>query len=160
MITSISTMITIVMITTMASGSSNPVKIRIVLTILSSGIFLKIKMNGNSWYPILFFLIFIGGILIMFIILSSVLPNEKSEIKKKVMETIILVLLAGMFDMTWEMRSQTGGRKAFLQSSNSFFFLTAVIVLYFFLSIKIVSEEEITLRSILCYNNSNLVNYL
>lgn len=63
---------------------NNPVKIRLMLTTISFIIIVIIKeMSGMSWIPLILSMLFTGGILIMFIILSSITPNEPIKKNKK-----------------------------------------------------------------------------
>lgn len=133
--------------------SPHPVKIRIRLVILRLVIFIFIySKTSRSWYPILFFLIFIGGILMIFIILSSVLPNEKTKKRKLGITPIILIFMIRLelASKDFVRENIANAAKITLDSSNSIAFLIAAIIFYFFSTLKIVCKEERPLRSHFC----------
>lgn len=60
----------------------NPIKI--ARGLLAARVFMAMTIQitlGIRWMPIIYILLFTGGILITFIILSSLIPNEKFSIK-------------------------------------------------------------------------------
>lgn len=65
--------------------SLSPVKVRMILLAIRSLSFGTIYIWTSSlWFPAIMYLVFIGGILIMFIILSSILPNIRSPKNQKI----------------------------------------------------------------------------
>lgn len=63
--------------------TNNPVNLSINLIILRTCLIFEIYvMKRERWFPILFYILFLGGILVIFLILSSVSPNEKPKKKR------------------------------------------------------------------------------
>nr|APX40223.1 NADH dehydrogenase subunit 6 [Psylliodes heydeni] len=67
--------------------------VQAILTALISGL-----MNYNFWYSYILFLIMVGGMLILFIYMTSIASNEKFKFNKKLMiimliSFIILIML-------------------------------------------------------------------
>lgn len=104
------------------------------------------------WYPLLYFLIFIGGILLIFIILSSILPNEKNKISIKSLIKfafflpIIFLLLIKKESIILRVRIKT--TKAILDSRRRSLFLILAMLIYFFGAIILISEEEAPIRRV------------
>jgi hypothetical protein len=134
--------------------SKNPIKTRFFILISAGLIFLVLKIEtGIVWIPLIFFLLFTGGILLIFMILSSVLPNEKT-IKIKFSKVRILVLaLVAIIPRSFirggkeELESHI---KRFLSSGTNIILITRIILLYFFNSIQINTTEEYSMRSLQC----------
>lgn len=144
--------LTILICTNIIIFIKNPVKIRIILIILRLTIFFLIYLrSGIVWFPILFSLLFIGGILIIFIILSSILPNEKRT-KIHIMRTIILSNLILFTQHSKIEESLITGKfiKRFLSRNNSFNLLILILILYFFSTITILCKVELPIRSVTC----------
>lgn len=131
---------------------SNPVKIRILLLAVSIILFTLIFLiRGRTWFPTLFALLFMGGILIIFIILSSILPNEKRTKIKILYRIIILRAGVAFFVQKFrELNNSFRNTKRFLSSRFAFYFIILILILYFFSVISILSKEEIPMRIVLC----------
>nr|WNV22594.1 NADH dehydrogenase subunit 6 [Psylliodes dulcamarae] len=59
-----------------------------ILTSLMTGM-----MNYNFWYSYIFFLIMVGGMLILFIYMTSIASNEKFKFSKKLMMMIMMIMI-------------------------------------------------------------------
>lgn len=131
---------------------TNPVKVRITLLIVRIAIFLSLIIKrGESWFPILFSMLFIGGILIIFIILSSISPNEKSiKLLFLSIPVIILIILTFQENKILENREIHKFPKRFLDSRSRFSFIILILILYFFSAIIILSKVETPMRRVLC----------
>lgn len=135
------------------ANAKNPIKIRILILIGTSIIFLLIHLNtGNVWFPLIFFILFTGGILIIFIILASILPNEKVW-KIKTPKTFItwffLATLIGIQKNTVFKRNFID-LKSILSSGVVFTLITLIILVYFFTSIRLNRAEQYSIRSFQC----------
>lgn len=155
MITFIKTIIICIRITMLRC--LNPIKIRIIIIFIRSFTFILIRnIIGRRWFPLIFYILFLGGILIIFIVLSSLIPNEKS-IKNKLSWTTILILAlittAIHLPLTNNFRRQL---KWFIQSTYNLYIIILLILLYFIRFIYLLSQEKITLRSCFCYNKTIL----
>lgn len=148
--------INIKLLTALLSGAiiliTNPVKIRIILLVLRIVIFFIIALeSGIIWFPVLFALLFIGGILIIFIILSSILPNEKRlKIKIFMMSIPVAIYLSRTSGKIIDIRISAKVSKRFLRSRHTFYFLIIILILYFFCTIRMLCKNEIPMRSCIC----------
>lgn len=119
----------------------SPIKMIGILIQARAWIFVCIWMwTSSSWMPIIFFLIFMGGIIILFIMVSSILPNEKSE---KIKYIIIFVLpLTFVIELSKTIRVRNLlDFKWFSQMYTNLYFLCLIILLYFFAFIYIISSN-------------------
>lgn len=130
------------------SQTKNPVKLRIILICLSITLFFMMSLKtGQVWFPTLIFLIFIGGILMIFMILSSVLPNEKpGKTKIKVIIRLILVLWMIRNSRTLIVSETHEGVKGILRLSLMLVVIFTLISIYFLTVIMIAKRTESPLR--------------
>lgn len=135
------------------SNSKNPIKIRLLILLSVSIIFSVLRTNtGNVWFPLLFFVLFTGGILIIFIILSSILPNEKALKRKMPKILIIWIIVWSLIERKKEIFFPRDHNiiKGTLTSGIIFPFITLTILIYFFRSIRFNNREEYSIRSFQC----------
>lgn len=72
----------------------SPIIIIVIIILQTSIICLMLWLTlETSWYAYILFLIFIGGLIVLFIYICSLASNEKFYIKNRVIENIIIVLL-------------------------------------------------------------------
>nr|YP_002261336.1 NADH dehydrogenase subunit 6 [Myrmecophilus manni]ACG59293.1 NADH dehydrogenase subunit 6 [Myrmecophilus manni] len=79
----------------MFSLVNTPLNMTIILLIktLLTALFICM-INSNSWFPLILFLIFLGGMMILFIYIATLAPNEMfSPNYKKLISTIITTSL-------------------------------------------------------------------
>lgn len=135
-------------------SSLNPVKIRIILILLRSTLFRIFYLNNTrSWFPIIYFIIFIGGIIITFVILCAVIPNEKTLKTKKIIFSTIIIIILTFFCLQINISRENQiihQIKWFFQSRLTFEILILMILRYFLSFIFILSKETSRLRSNLC----------
>lgn len=130
-------------------GTKNPVKISLFIITLRALIFYIIKiLISRSWFSIIFFLIFIGGILIVFLILSSLRPNEKSIKLKLNLIFLSIVPLIILISSISRIEIKTTIIKWTIQSRYNIEIIILIILIYFFSFIIIIASKKITLRSI------------
>lgn len=150
-------MIRLSIITTSAVGiaaitSRNPLKISVWLILIRSIVFyVSHLIMGITWIPIILFLLFIGGILIIFIILSSLIPNEKSKKAKFIIIPMIIFFVCGItltkvsnsiinYELKWSIVRRINIIR-----------LIIIVLIYFLRFIYIISVENIQIRnSIIC----------
>lgn len=131
----------------------NPVKISIIILFISINLFFRMNYStGKNWFRAIFILLFIGGILIIFIILASLIPNEKNK-KIKVIICLRVILFNYLFTcyyrpLSWNIIQQN---KWLLNSSRRFFALITIILIYFFLFIFFIKVEKLSMRSLRYY---------
>lgn len=126
----------------------NPVKIRAILIATGVIIFNVIYfITRNLWFPIIIYLMFIGGILIIFILLSSILPNEKTYKNFKRIWLIIIFTLTFLLstdDVFYTVVRR--GIKTLMASSLIIFFIFLIITAYFLVVMTIVTHSRLPLR--------------
>lgn len=135
------------------SGSTNPVKLIVRLLAIRRGVFWVAAVNKSRiWIRRVFLIIFIGGILIMFMILSSLLPNEKRLKNKKTKSLAFIVFIARACNMATprKERGLTQEIQLIFLSNGRFEILVIVILVYFFCFIYMVTKENSRIRSLLC----------
>lgn len=135
---------------------SNPVKISIRLIFLRITIFNSIFLiSGIRWFPLIFCLLFIGGILMIFLILSSLIPNEKikkNKINKNMM--LISIIIAILINLNWKIKINEISwtqRKIFLINNLNIATITILILIYFLIFIILNIKEKVSLRIIRCH---------
>nr|APX39362.1 NADH dehydrogenase subunit 6 [Psylliodes thlaspis] len=85
---------------------SHPLSCGLILltqTILTA--FLSGLMNYNFWYSYILFLIMVGGMLILFIYMTSIASNEKFKFNKKLLiiliSSFVLILMLSFLDLMY-----------------------------------------------------------
>lgn len=129
----------------------NPVKMSI--TVLASGsaiLLLSCSITGIIWINLILFLLFIGGILVVFIIISSVTPNERGGKVKRLLFLPYFMIGLCFTPYLWTEGAQTSTHiKSVLIETRFLMMMVIVISLYFFIFIKILARREIRLRTFL-----------
>ena len=139
-----------------SSLSKRPMKLRVMLMMIRRIIFTYIRLKtGSTWFPLLIFLIFIGGILIIFIILCAVIPNEKR--KKEITRIYSIILCTLIFSLRGgpqPTRTSTQGNiKRVLFRGGFFTIILILITIYFLVAITILKTIKNPLRLTLpCQN--------
>lgn len=133
----------------------NPIKICIIITLASVIIlnqaYLKI---GKRWWPTLIFILFIGGIILMFMIVSATTPNEtiKPATKKIKITKIIYILLLNMcfgHELTIRMPiGQLNLSKTLAVGNLSLPIMLFFLVLYFSIFISLLKQNKNSMRSL------------
>nr|YP_010610475.1 NADH dehydrogenase subunit 6 [Cyphonia clavata]WAP90802.1 NADH dehydrogenase subunit 6 [Cyphonia clavata] len=124
-------------------------------TLLS--ILLMNKNSNSSWFPMITFMMMIGGIMIIFMYMSSINSNKKFKFNMKSM--LVLMLMIFMMEemmtenLTTEMQKLTGTMEEYSLSKmyNKTMAMTTTMVLYLLLTMisinKIIKNFEGPLRS-------------
>lgn len=128
---------------------SNPVKMRVVALFLGRIILLMAtKITGLIWINLVLFLLFMGGILVVFIIISSVAPNEAPiKIKKFTLAPILLTTIYLVGRISLEQTGRVDQVKSILVERKFLTGIILIISIYFFLFINILSRKEISMRT-------------
>lgn len=152
MITLALSLLTVVRVLSL-TNSNNPMKIRFSILLGSSIIFLLIKIKtGSVWIPLIFFILFTGGILMAFIILASILPNEKI-MKLKTSKIFFLILIMTTLITYTKMlgvENIAPQIKSFISTSLTLFLIVSIILIYFFGSVNLNARREYSIRSVNC----------
>lgn len=145
------------LITIAARKIKNPIKLRVALILYRAIIFLIIIIKtGAKWFPILYFLLFIGGILIIFIVLSSIIPNEKPGKSKITYPAVFTFFVLGriFYNNIPFIIQSTERIKTLLSTSIIIPILRIIIILYFFLSIEMLKRVKLPIRTVSCQKES------
>lgn len=133
-----------------ASRGASPVKVSVIILFYASVLFYYIReIHSSSWLAVIFYLLFIGGILIIFMILSSISPNEKTKRgkSKKVAFAFIMALtpIISLYNINLMELSQK--IKYFINANRTVFFSISLIVVYFFFFISMIEREKSPIRT-------------
>lgn len=127
--------------------SINPVKIRLNILIFRILIFISIgKIRRRIWFPIIFLLLFVGGVIIIFIILSSLAPNEKS-LKTHIKKFFIYTTTIMPWIIYRDVNSKIHRLKWIIKSNSNIEILIIIILGYFFSFILIIRTDKLSIRS-------------
>nr|YP_010010568.1 NADH dehydrogenase subunit 6 [Psylliodes chlorophana]QOH99587.1 NADH dehydrogenase subunit 6 [Psylliodes chlorophana]QOK35988.1 NADH dehydrogenase subunit 6 [Psylliodes punctifrons] len=128
-----------------------------ILTALISGF-----MNSNFWYSYMLFLIMIGGMLILFIYMTSIASNEKFKLNKKMflfnfmglMIMMMLLLFMDMFYLNYFMNIEemtmmnlTFNNNLSLKKYFNYPNYTLMIMMIIYLFITLIAVTKITNNS-------------
>nr|YP_010582919.1 NADH dehydrogenase subunit 6 [Aguriahana triangularis]UGN61339.1 NADH dehydrogenase subunit 6 [Aguriahana triangularis] len=140
---------------------NNPMSMGLVLLMQTTMVIIFMnKIMTSSWFSMITFMMMIGGLLIMFMYMSSIASNEKFKIKfNMIMLAIILIIIYD--EMMFE--NQINENQEFLKTNNFNFSLTKIyneksmmltimLVMYLLLTMisvtKMVKHHKGPLRSI------------
>nr|AXS65688.1 NADH dehydrogenase subunit 6 [Staphylinoidea sp. 11 KM-2017] len=130
---------------------SHPLSMGLILLIQTINISLMISLiNIQSWFSYIFFLIMVGGMLILFIYMTSIASNEKFKFSMK----IFLIFIGSNLTMVWlmgyyyhETYSDTLFYTPIPQSFNQFFNYPnnlILTILFIYLFITLIAVVKIT----------------
>lgn len=125
-----------------------PISIGVLLFLQTSLTTLFISRNINSsWTAIIIFIIFIGGLLILFIYMRRIACNEKFKLNLKFLIFILILIipteeLIGEFQLNemenkYVVNESIVFRKIYNKKSN---LITIIIFIYIFLTIVVVTK--------------------
>nr|APX39501.1 NADH dehydrogenase subunit 6 [Calomicrus circumfusus] len=100
--------------------------IQTILTTMISGL-----MNFNYWYSYILFLIMIGGMLILFIYMTSVASNEKFKFQPKFMTLNLILLMLIMLIFMDQFYFNTLNQMFDMKSQNFFYLNNLSMMKYF-----------------------------
>jgi len=81
------TSVTIIILTTAAwtiLASNNPINLRLVIVVISIILTVMIRINISSWYAIILFLIYVGGIIVIFSYFVRLTSNDSIILKRNI----------------------------------------------------------------------------
>lgn len=136
------------------NGTKSPIKLCALLILSSRLNFLNLSIfTGIRIISLIFIIIFLGGIILIFIILCSILPNRVSRVKKdkKALLFIFLTISRLMVISTPKNPQNTYPMlKWFLESGNNTLIVTLIILLYFTLFNKTINDKQGRIRTLEC----------
>nr|YP_009228542.1 NADH dehydrogenase subunit 6 [Phyllocoptes taishanensis]ALK03805.1 NADH dehydrogenase subunit 6 [Phyllocoptes taishanensis] len=127
--------------------SMGPMKLAVNLLIMSVLLMTLLSMKmGLSWLSLVYVMLFTGGILMMFMILSSFLPNEKST--KLNVSTLALAIpfMVSIQNLDPSDILPTTTMKWVLEASSTSISLMAIMLLYFVAFLENVSSDKLPMR--------------
>lgn len=132
--------------------NKNPVKIAVTILFFSTTVFNLMGIQiGSNWIRIILFLIFTGGILITFIVLSSLMPNISftTSLSNKRFY-IIFIILAVLITFNYRINStRLRSIKEINLIAGNLFFFTTLILGYFFGFLWVVRSLKGSIRTLI-----------
>lgn len=129
--------------------SGRPVKLIInLLKVCLLISYFLIEARTVSWFPLIYLILIAGGVLIIFIILSSLIPNIPMR-KTKIRTLLVAIVIAypwAQIEAEVTMPSLT----AWFEESVVIAGTTLIMLYYFFAFVKLVGRGNIPLRSCVC----------
>ena len=110
--------------------TSNPASLRIWLIFITLIMSLILNATSSSWFALILFLIYIGGILVIFSYFTVIQPNQHLEIKKIILSSGLASLLLLLLHFTF--------LKPLFLSSNSLFIPSFILVIPHILNILLI----------------------
>jgi len=72
---------------------NNPIRLSIIIIIIATIVSIIIRLNLSSWYAIILFLIYVGGLLVIFSYFVRLRSNDPMILKRKIHFIIIPTIL-------------------------------------------------------------------
>nr|YP_010502898.1 NADH dehydrogenase subunit 6 [Nephotettix malayanus]UXD78675.1 NADH dehydrogenase subunit 6 [Nephotettix malayanus] len=118
----------------------------LIQTILSTLILAKIM--DSSWVPMIMFLMFIGGLLILFMYMSSIASNEKFSPKMMIFIMFMIMMILPLEELMTEMHSENSLMISISKESISMvkiynkktLMMTVLLFMYMFLTMIVVTK--------------------
>lgn len=133
---------------------SRPVQITLIIifiALLTASLFSRLI---SSWYAFLLFLIYVGGILVIFAYFTATSPNQHITNRKKLITSIIisfLVLIIVIFSTNYYKSIEAGSYQiiSIFSSNNSYLLIgiTFILLLTIIIVVKLASRSKGPLRS-------------
>nr|ALO71238.1 NADH deshydrogenase subunit 6 [Tychobythinus sp. 1 EF-2015] len=114
-------------------------------------------LNNKFWFSYILFLIFIGGMLILFLYMTSVASNEIMKFSKKIFFTLILLLLFSLiflnfidnyfitiFNMNYENLLMNNNLNIFFKKFYNFPNIIIITIMIMYLFITLIASVKIT----------------
>lgn len=130
----------------------NPLNFSVKLTFLTIVLFFHLYILTSRWFPLILSMLILGGILVIFSVLSSLIPNEKIVKEKYLFFFFRLILRIFLFLLEklnyfpiFKMN------KSFIEEYRIFFLIISIILFYFFRFVSIISLQEGSMRKFTCF---------
>lgn len=127
----------------------NPVKIgMMVITLRALILRSTVKITGEVWIRVVIFLLFMGGILVVFIVVSALAPNENPKKIKKI-NLLIALIVSSLLSFSGVGTVVKTRREVIKTSVVSRWFLRMVLILmslYFFIFLIVINKDRMSLR--------------
>lgn len=130
----------------------NPLRFSLKISILAVITFFLTRLLTSSWFPIILIILILGGILVVFSILSALIPNEKIK-KEKIKIFFFRATLGTLFTVVkFTQENVIKFNKSFIEETPVFFLVLILILFYFFSFIYFLRLGENRIRKFLCLN--------
>lgn len=148
MITFIPTILLVII--TVSLYAANPIKILALMSRISLLLaHWMIMCLRTTWPPLILLLLFLGGILVRFIVVSSILPNQKTYRGPSV--GVLSMVSIGMACLSFPTkRMDVVLLKATLYAGGNISFFLLIIIAYFFIFLAVTSGIKKPLRTRFC----------
>nr|YP_009228529.1 NADH dehydrogenase subunit 6 [Epitrimerus sabinae]ALK03792.1 NADH dehydrogenase subunit 6 [Epitrimerus sabinae] len=131
------------------SYSGSPVKL--IMNLLKVCLLISyflMEASTVSWFPLIYLMLMAGGVLIMFMILSSLMPNI--PMGKTKMSTLLVAMVIAYPWAQIEAEVTMPSLTAWFEESVVMAGTTLMMLYYFFAFVKLVGSGNIPLRSCVC----------
>lgn len=133
----------------------SPMLTRLIVILLSLIVGFNIQINLFSWFGFIIFLLYVGGILVVFLYFSSLLPNQKPlSILRPLVFTISLLLFSFLPSLKAKAITipSSGVENIILYSNNSYplrLFIIVFLLILLIIVVKLTHNSKIPLRPII-----------
>lgn len=126
----------------------NPVKMGFLLIFFRLlNFFVIFFSSGGSWFPLIFTLLFIGGVMVLFMVISSLFSNEKTDNYSFILISFAFLLIRFLMFSFCQFVVFGLENKIFITVGFNFSFMVSLVLGYFFLFLFFISFEKASLRS-------------
>lgn len=131
--------------------SNRPIKSAILLFLSCVSFFFSLWVSlGSCWFSLIFRILFLGGVIVVILVLSSLMPNEKVE----KFSLFLFVFSFFYFFLSVLFFNYRGFSTFFSQicffRGFNFLFLTFLVTCYFFSFLFVLTFDKGPLRSFFC----------
>lgn len=132
------------------SKKENPISISIKLILVTINLFTIISISTRRvWFPLILIILLLGGILVIFTILSSLIPNEKIKKEKPSMIYCIFFRIPIIIKKS-ETTNIFKDNKTFIEERPTFIIILFIILFYFLRFVTIINKEDTPIRNFEC----------
>lgn len=148
------------------SRTKNPVELRVKLLIMRSLIFVIMHLSSSKrWFPLIYLTLFLGGVLIIFIILSSLLPNKsRGFLKAEIQNFPKFIYFRVIICILMEAKTFLGTEPIKISQNQmsqqaSLVMILLLIFIYFIIFIQTTKKINLPLKTQRCYQITNFVSW-
>lgn len=108
------------------------------------------SFSGYTWFPLILALLFVGGILVIFMVISSLFPNSKNFLQQlgrfKIFSFISLSIFFLFYFPFTIFSFECFSIKTIILRGGNFLSLGFIILCYFFCFLYFISKDKVSLR--------------
>lgn len=129
----------------------NPMKMIFTMAVLRTLIFIILNISIRvTWIALLLYMLFLGGILIRFIMVASLIPNEKS-LNFKPRHFLLVIMVAVTFLTSQQNVAEIFYAKNILLRDLNIILMVRIILIYFLIFIEVITQTKRPLRTSYCH---------